>query len=463
MLDEPRSNGMTRAALSLVLASAAAFAQDPPVVFKSDVALVRVDAQVVDSGNRAITGLTAQDFVLYDGSKRQDIRNFSTEDMPVDVLLLLDVSSSMRPHVQEVARAAHQAFTVLGRDDRVGIMVFDRASRLRQPFRDPQTSARELDRLIDYEDFNGGTDITRGLLDAARYIERNGRREGRRAIVILTDDQTEFNRDEASVGRALERADAVLSALLVREGYNYGRSPRGGGRYPQGRYPQGGGWPGGLGGIILGGPGGGRYPGGGNGRLQSAGTAEIAQRSGGDSFDVGNSYGLQDTLERIRQRYALHFYAPSDARAGEERQIQVELTDAARRRHPSADVRYRRTYLSPEGGGSTTVAADADRPVVVRDGSTEPAADETQRGGLKRRRGVSEGRNGPMIGTQDGAGSGTSSTEQQGGWRKAGAEDAGAAAPAKAPSTTTTTTPEKKSEDPTEKRGGWRKAKPGEK
>ncbi|HTC34725.1 MAG TPA: hypothetical protein VK724_15200, partial [Bryobacteraceae bacterium] len=48
----------------VVLVSACVLAADDDVVFKSDVSLVRVDAQVVDSSNRAITHLQATDFVL---------------------------------------------------------------------------------------------------------------------------------------------------------------------------------------------------------------------------------------------------------------------------------------------------------------------------------------------------------------------------------------------------------------
>src|SRR6266542_6336334 len=76
-------------------------AQD--VVFRSDVALVRVDAQVLDRSNRAVTGLSAADFVLREEGRQQEIRNFASENMPVDVLLLLDVSASMRPHVETIA------------------------------------------------------------------------------------------------------------------------------------------------------------------------------------------------------------------------------------------------------------------------------------------------------------------------------------------------------------------------
>src|SRR6516162_5242880 len=83
-------------------------ADDNSVVFRSDVSLVRVDTQVLDRNNRAITGLSARDFVLRADGKVQDIRNFAREDMPVDVVLLFDVSASMRPHVERIAFAARE-------------------------------------------------------------------------------------------------------------------------------------------------------------------------------------------------------------------------------------------------------------------------------------------------------------------------------------------------------------------
>ena len=197
----------------LLLLSAA---DDTDVVFRSDVSLVRVDVQVLDRDSRAITGLRAEDFVLREQGRPQPIRNFSREDMPVDLLFLFDVSASMRPHVERIASAAHQALDVLGPNDRVAIMVFDRAMRLRMPFRSGRSEVeRELNSMLDQESFHGGTDITRAMVAAANYMELHARREARRAIVVLTDDQTEFERDDARVGHALEKADAILNALIA--------------------------------------------------------------------------------------------------------------------------------------------------------------------------------------------------------------------------------------------------------
>ena len=62
---------------------------------------------------------------------------------------------------------------------------------------------------------------------------------------------------------------------------------------------------------------------------------------------------FQQTLARIRDRYALYFYLPEGMQPGDERSVEVSLTDAARRQHPNAQVRYRRSYLAPDGANET--------------------------------------------------------------------------------------------------------------
>jgi VWFA-related protein len=329
----------------LLLGQSAEAPEDGGYVFRSDVSLVRVDAQVVDRENRAVTSLGLQDFMVYENGQARELRNFAKEDLPADVLLLLDVSGSMRPHLQRIASASHEALQVLGPEDRVAIMVFDRGSRIRLPFRNSRADVQqELDYLLNAETFDGGTDVTRGLLDAAEYVGREGRREARRAIVIVTDDETERGRDERRVLRSLAEHNVVLSALLAP---NAMRS--------RGVYSGGGGWPsagGTLGGIIFGrrGPlgGGSRGPVIINSRTQRAGSAEIARDSGGDSMRVDEAQAFRTTLTRIRQRYALYFALPEGVKPGQERDIRVELTASAARRHPGAEVRYRRESGSAE-------------------------------------------------------------------------------------------------------------------
>jgi VWFA-related protein len=308
-------------------------------VFHSDVSLVRVDAQVVDSTNLAITNLHVEDFVLREDGRPQPIRNFASEGMPLDILFLLDVSASMGPHVQRIADASLQALNVVDQSDRMGIMVFDRSTRVRLPFSSSrQEVQRELDRLLGQERFNGGTDITRAMLDAADYIRREGRHDVRRAIVILTDDQTEFDRNESAVSIALTGADAVMCALIAPDAMQFRR-------YPAGVMLR----RGGLGSPVP--VMGGFY---GSIHTQSAGTAQIARNSGGDSLRVDEASALEQTVLRLRQRYTLYFSLPEGVKPGQERNIEVGLADAARLRSPDAEVRYRRVYMTPNGAGEAT-------------------------------------------------------------------------------------------------------------
>ena len=64
---------------------------------------------------------------------------------------------------------------------------------------------------------------------------------------------------------------------------------------------------------------------------------------------VDQASAFERTLARIRERYALYFYLPEGMRPGDEGSVEVLLTDAARRRYPLAQVRYRRSYLAPNG------------------------------------------------------------------------------------------------------------------
>lgn len=445
--------------LASVLGLSASFASaNDDVVFRSDVSLVRVDVQVLDRNGKTITGLAAEDFALFESGRPQEIRNFASEETPLDVLLLLDVSGSMQPHVERVQNAASDALRVLGSKDRVAVMVFDRSTRVKMQFTDAYAGLqRGLDLVMQTESFDGGTDIQRGLLDASSYVQRNARRGARKAIVILTDDETERGRDQQSVLRALRSADAVLSAILAPNAASSRRGSMAGG-WP-GSYPRG---P--LGGIIFGrrGPLGGGGPVYRGGSTQPFGTAEVAQKAGGDSTPVSHAYGLSGTFESLRQRYALHFYLPDGVRPGQERDIEVQLSASAARRYPGAEVRYRREYIAPGGSETVTSTADPGQPRVAD--STEP--DNQQRDNRRRRRLP------PRVDERQGPVGADSTGSSEGGWRRAGSssdsESAASepvkekSAPAPSPTSTVGSVAESTPQAPANPSGGWRRIKPGE-
>src|SRR6185295_1408479 len=108
-------------ALVPLLFALTAFAQESPV-FQSAVSLVHVDVEVTDATGRVVDTLSRKDFRVFDKREEQAIRHFSKGDEPLDLILLFDISGSMRPKVAEVAAAARQGIYELRPGDRAAAM-----------------------------------------------------------------------------------------------------------------------------------------------------------------------------------------------------------------------------------------------------------------------------------------------------------------------------------------------------
>ncbi|MGH9760728.1 MAG: hypothetical protein ACREAC_07785, partial [Blastocatellia bacterium] len=68
--------------------------KDNPVILNSD--LVSVTVTVTDTYGRYVTGLTKDNFEVYDDKVKQPIAHFSDADAPVSLGIVYDVSGSMK-------------------------------------------------------------------------------------------------------------------------------------------------------------------------------------------------------------------------------------------------------------------------------------------------------------------------------------------------------------------------------
>jgi Ca-activated chloride channel family protein len=97
-----------------------------------DVNLVLVPATVTDPMNRLVTGLEKENFEVYDNNIGQTIKSFSTEDAPVTIGIIFDLSGSMsskfmraRKALSEFLRTSNpqDEFFVVGFNDRPAVIV----------------------------------------------------------------------------------------------------------------------------------------------------------------------------------------------------------------------------------------------------------------------------------------------------------------------------------------------------
>ncbi len=296
--------------LLLAWASLVQEPRDAPV-FRAGVSMVRVDAQVVVQ-DRQVDGLTVRDFVVYDAGRPQTVEYFARESEPVDLMLLLDVSGSMRRHVEQVAQVALGALGQLKPNDRVALMLFSREAELREEFTGdfPRVAAR-LKGAVREKGIRSWTAINSSVISAAAFMKQQPVR-GRRAILILTDNQGLHYQvpDERAI-QALLEADCVLNAIVTGKGGRPEPPKTGPDLNPDFTPPD---------------------------------VFRLAAETGGETVSAEHAGdAFRQMIERIRVRYTLHYRAPDDI-PGAFRPIRVELAPEARARHPRARVLARSGY-----------------------------------------------------------------------------------------------------------------------
>lgn len=288
--------------------------EDLPV-FRTGVTLVKVDVQVTARDGGTISDLTQDDFTVFDENERQTVAYFGRELEPLDLLLLLDVSGSMRRSLEDLAAGTRAALAQLHPGDRVALMLFSRRTDVVQPFTEEfsGTQRKILDSIYK-TNLGNGTLINESLIAAAEYMKQQPVK-GRRAIFVVTDNEgLNYKSPDEAVVRAMYSAETVLSALVVRKGARPVAVRRTGFTNPDFDPPD---------------------------------VFKISERTGGEAVEgLGKvNQMFQKMIERARSRYFIQYPGPQ-AEPGSFRRVRVELSPAARRRYPDATVRARAGYYA---------------------------------------------------------------------------------------------------------------------
>src|SRR5262245_48483922 len=171
-----------------------------------DVRLVNVVATVTDARGRSIPNLSADDFVLEEDGKPQQITHFSQDqNVPVSVGILLDTSGSMDRKIKTAVEAVDRFIRRIHQNDEIFLISFSGQVVLRQDF----TNDREkLSQALRHINATGGTALYDALTDGLTMI-RSGR-HSKRAILLITDGQ-----DTASSAKLDDVLQSVRQAALL--------------------------------------------------------------------------------------------------------------------------------------------------------------------------------------------------------------------------------------------------------
>lgn len=201
----------TACALSMCMWMADAWGAGAPQRFSSGVEAVRVDVLVTDRG-RPVTGLTAGDFDVRDNGVLQDVRVIGFERIPLNVVLVLDLSASVEgERLSDLRRAGRALIERLSGDDRAALVGFSHAVVLGSPLtRDRQQVLAALERATPYGETS--------LIDATYTGMLVGESDAGRALVMVFSDGLDIA-SWLTAGRVLgaaKRSEAVVYGISMK-------------------------------------------------------------------------------------------------------------------------------------------------------------------------------------------------------------------------------------------------------
>jgi VWFA-related protein len=172
-------------------------------VFRSGVDGVTI-AVSVRNGNRPVAGLTASDFDVTDNGVLQEPATIAVEQLPIDLTLLLDLSSSVDgPLLERLKSAVRDTAALLRRGDRIRLVAISQVLREVFGFRF-HDAPMPLDTLA----AEGATSLYDGMAAMMMRPTEPGRRQ---LIVAFTD-----GRDSTSIidGRTASRIARLTDAVV---------------------------------------------------------------------------------------------------------------------------------------------------------------------------------------------------------------------------------------------------------
>src|SRR5919106_438226 len=104
----------------------------PGDVVSVDTTEVMFPVTVRDSNGRLVNALTRNDFRVYEDNSLQPLSDLALRQVPVDVVLMVDASSSVAKNLDDFRRAAEGFAARLRDDDRLSLIKFDDRVQLLQ-------------------------------------------------------------------------------------------------------------------------------------------------------------------------------------------------------------------------------------------------------------------------------------------------------------------------------------------
>ena len=182
--------------------------------FRSGVEMVALSVTVLDGRGHSVDGLTAADFAVFEDGVPQTVSLFGSDEVPLDVALILDSSASMGELMPVVKAGARSLLSRLRDGDRATLIDLKRTIAVRQ---DLTSDLPQVTAAVDAVEPGGTTALYDGLYLALRQFEHARRQHPdrrRQALVVFSDGVDTASRlDFTSVAELARSADVAIYTI----------------------------------------------------------------------------------------------------------------------------------------------------------------------------------------------------------------------------------------------------------
>ena len=170
-----------------------------------DVDVVQVTVTVTDGHGKFVPGLPLSAFHVYEDGRPQKISHFSSENVPLELIVAVDISGSMAGSMPKLKTAVKEFLGAVPSGDLVTLLGFnDTFFTLTRRATTPADRIKAVDRLAPW----GATALYDVII---RGVEMLGHQIGRKALVVFTDGEDQGSHATITdVERRLQASDVTL-------------------------------------------------------------------------------------------------------------------------------------------------------------------------------------------------------------------------------------------------------------
>lgn len=281
-------------------------AADKEQTLKVDVDLVLVNATVTDPLNRYVSGLEQEHFQVWEDKIEQKIEYFSSEDVPMSLGMIFDVSGSMKDKISTSRDAAVTFLKTGNPDDEYFLVEFANRPEVASDF---TTDISKLQSKIIFTPAKGMT----AMYDAV-YVGLEKLKTGnnpKKALLLITDGEDNRSRYTfQNVKDFVKEQDVQIYAIGITDEWNSQLSA---------------------------------------GRTGRAMLEELADLTGGRAFFPDSVYELEDICTKIaielKNQYVIGYHSTNAAKDGKWRKLRLKVNPPKGIQH--LNVKSKAGYYAP--------------------------------------------------------------------------------------------------------------------